>query len=78
MRDSQGTRTAAKVAGATMMGLGIVAALLAFVNLYNIDEQPRWILAVVALSGGLLFAAGARLSYRQRRVPSDRNVGEHA
>jgi hypothetical protein len=60
-------RIVATLAAAAMMGLGIITALAAFVNLYNIDEQPRWLLAGVGLSGGALFVVGLRLAYRPRR-----------
>ena len=51
----------------TTLLLGALLLLVTYANLYNVDEQPRSLLAVYALAGILLLAVGLMLLLRGRR-----------
>jgi hypothetical protein len=51
----------------TTLLLGALLLIVAYANLYNVDEQPRSLLAVYALVGVLLLAVGLTLLLRGRR-----------
>jgi hypothetical protein len=54
------------IAFATLL-FGLLLVLVAYANLYNIDEQPRSLLAAYALVGVLLVAVGLVLWFRGPR-----------
>jgi hypothetical protein len=51
----------------TTLFLGSLCVLIAYANLYNIDEQPRSFLAAYAFAGILLIGIGVSLILRSRR-----------
>jgi len=51
----------------TALLLGALFVLIAYANLYNIDEQPRSFIAAYALAGVLLIAGAVTLLVRGRR-----------
>jgi peptidoglycan/LPS O-acetylase OafA/YrhL len=61
-----------KASAFATLGLGSLLILVAYANLYNIDEQPRSVLVAYALAGVLLIAAGVTLLFRSRRRSSPR------
>jgi len=55
--------------GILLMLIGIIGVVIAVANLYNIDEQPRSVLAAFSGLGVLSFALGFTLVARSRHVP---------
>lgn len=66
---SRGASTANTSRRASVAGVLVVAGALAvgiaFVNLFNIDRQPAWLLLVYAIAGVALLVSGVQV-WRRR------------
>jgi hypothetical protein len=45
--------------------IGVLGLVVAVVNLFNVDAQPGWIVATIAMIGAVLVGLGARLVLRR-------------
>ena len=63
-------------AAVTCFILGMLALFVAWANLYNIDEQPRELLAGTAIVGLLLIWLGVRLLSSYMRAQASRISGD--
>ena len=55
--------------GMLLMLIGTISVVVAVANLYNVDEQPRSVLAAFGGVGLLSFALGFAVVGRSRHVP---------
>ena len=51
--------------GLTLVGIGLIG--IAYLNLYNIDEQPYWLLVAIALAGAVCLVAAGWIGFHTRR-----------
>ena len=65
------------IAAVTCFILGVLALFAAWVNLYNIDEQPREWLAATAVAGLLLIWLGTRLLSSHMRAQASPARDDH-
>jgi hypothetical protein len=56
---------AKRLAGVLLALIGVLGLVVAVVNLFNVDAQPGWIVATIAMIGAVLVGLGARLVLRR-------------
>jgi len=51
--------------GLALVGIALIG--VAYLNLYNIDEQPYWLLVTIALAGLVCLVAAGWIGFHTRR-----------
>ena len=52
--------------GLALVGIALIG--LAYLNLYNIDEQPYWLLVTIALAGVTCLVSAGWIGFHTRRA----------